>query len=383
MAKILVIEDEKPVRMNLVAMLKAEGFQAIAAEDGQLGVQMAQADIPDLIICDITMPNLDGFRVLEVLQQSPTTQSIPFIFLSAKSERSDFRRGMGLGADDYLTKPFTRTELLEAVCTRLTKHAVVMKLKQRLEEIQQSNVLKDDFVNTIIHELRSPLATMKMSIELLQTTQNSQRHLFYLEALQAACNHEVELIDNLLNLQRLETQTFPIETETLHLQDWIPAIAEPFAIRAQQRQQILQVSVCAELPPVTLSRFSLERVVSELLNNACKYTPPHDKIILEVFQKQDKALRTNEASDDACIDQGASFWIAVRNEAEIPASFLPHLFDRFYRVPNGDRWQQGGTGLGLSLVKKFVEQMQGTIQVHSAEGWTSFVIQLPISLSLP
>ncbi|MCL6436956.1 MAG: response regulator [Leptolyngbyaceae cyanobacterium HOT.MB2.61] len=270
MPKILVIEDEQPVRINIVAMLKAEGFQAIPAEDGQDGVQLAQEHIPDLIICDITMPRLDGFGVLEVLQQTPATSTIPFIFLSAKSERSDFRRGMNLGADDYLTKSFTRTELLEAICTRLTKHAAVMELKQKLEEIQQSNLLKDDFVSTVAHELRSPLATMKMAIQLLQTTQDARRHLTYLEVLQSACNHEIELIDNLLDLQRLEAQTYQDDIEQIDLPTWVPRVVEPIRMRTQQRQQIVQIDISPDLPLMMINRFGLERIITELFTNACK-----------------------------------------------------------------------------------------------------------------
>ncbi len=386
MPKILVIEDEQPVRINIVAMLKAEGFQAIPAEDGQVGVQLAQEHLPDLIICDITMPRLDGFGVLEVLQQTPATSTIPFIFLSAKSERSDFRRGMNLGADDYLTKPFTCTELLEAICTRLTKHAAVMELKQKLEEIQQSNLLKDDFVSTVAHELRSPLATMKMAIQLLQTTQDARRHLTYLEVLQSACNHEIELIDNLLDLQRLEAQTCQDDIEQIDLPTWVPGVVEPIRMRAQQQQQIVQIDISPDLPPVMVNRFGLERIITELFTNACKYTPPGGKICLKLFMENSSGMQAE--SFPAALNslftlpemtiKPTAFFIMMSNEAEIPANALPHLFERFYRVPKGDRWQQGGTGLGLSLVKKCVEQMQGSIHVHSASGWTHFIVQLPV-----
>ncbi|AFZ16888.1 putative bifunctional diguanylate cyclase/phosphodiesterase [Allocoleopsis franciscana] len=123
MYKILVIEDERSIRINLLKLLSAEGFQAIGAENGSRGVQLARSEQPDLIICDILMPILDGYGVLKVLQQDPTTASIPFIFLTAKADRADWRQAMTLGADDYLTKPFTRAELLEAIATRLQKKA--------------------------------------------------------------------------------------------------------------------------------------------------------------------------------------------------------------------------------------------------------------------
>ncbi|MEM7725327.1 MAG: EAL domain-containing response regulator [Cyanobacteria bacterium P01_A01_bin.45] len=127
MAKILLIEDEAPVRENLSELLESEGFEIIAAPDGQVGIDLAIAHIPDLIICDLMMPNIDGYGVLNRLRNEPSTVAIPLIFLTAKASRSDFRQGMDLGADDYLTKPFTRAELLSAIISRLDKQETLKK----------------------------------------------------------------------------------------------------------------------------------------------------------------------------------------------------------------------------------------------------------------
>ncbi|MCD8486081.1 MAG: EAL domain-containing protein [Desertifilum sp.] len=125
MKLILVIEDEQAIRSNMLKLLTLSGFQAIGAENGRMGVQMAQVYLPDLVLCDIMMPDLDGYEVLNTLRQQPETAMIPFIFLSAKAERSDLRYGMNLGADDYVTKPFTSRELLEAIKARLAKQETV------------------------------------------------------------------------------------------------------------------------------------------------------------------------------------------------------------------------------------------------------------------
>ncbi|MCL6435991.1 MAG: EAL domain-containing protein [Leptolyngbyaceae cyanobacterium HOT.MB2.61] len=123
MTQILVIEDDPNVRTLILKLLQAEGFDTLSAEDGRTGVHLATIHEPDLIICDIMMSELDGYEVLSQLRQDSTTAAIPFIFLSAKSERVDLRQGMELGADDYLTKPFKRTELLGAIAARLAKQA--------------------------------------------------------------------------------------------------------------------------------------------------------------------------------------------------------------------------------------------------------------------
>jgi len=122
MKKILVIEDTLEVRENICEILKLAGYQVDDAPDGKIGVEKAMNNAPDLILCDVMMPELDGFGVLKILNKRAETNKIPFIFLTAKAEKSDFRKGMGLGADDYITKPFDDAELLDAIEMRLKKH---------------------------------------------------------------------------------------------------------------------------------------------------------------------------------------------------------------------------------------------------------------------
>ncbi len=127
MTKILVIEDEKLVRENIIDLLEAESFETITAADGRIGLELAASEVPDLILCDLILPEIDGYGVLRALREQPITAIIPFIFLSARASRADFRQGMDLGADDYITKPFTRAELLSAIACRLTKQASLRK----------------------------------------------------------------------------------------------------------------------------------------------------------------------------------------------------------------------------------------------------------------
>ena len=127
MTKILVIEDEEAVRENLLDLLESENFETITAANGAIGIDLAVSAVPDLILCDMMMPEIDGYGVLKALRQEPLTATIPFIFLTAKSAKSDFRQGMDMGADDYLTKPFTRAELLSAIINRLERQATLKK----------------------------------------------------------------------------------------------------------------------------------------------------------------------------------------------------------------------------------------------------------------
>jgi len=122
MKKILVIEDEAETRDNLVLMLEMEGFKPLSAPNGRKGVALARKELPDVILCDVSMPELDGYGVLEALRAEEATVSIPFIFLTAKGDRKDLRTGMNLGADDYLTKPASAEDVLSAIRARLERH---------------------------------------------------------------------------------------------------------------------------------------------------------------------------------------------------------------------------------------------------------------------
>ena len=125
--KILVIEDQEDVRENIVELLELSNYNVFSAANGKDGVKMALDSPPDLVLCDIMMPVMDGYEVLYLLSKNPTTSSLPFIFLTAKAEKQDFRKGMNLGADDYITKPFEGMDLLGAIERRLSKYESVSK----------------------------------------------------------------------------------------------------------------------------------------------------------------------------------------------------------------------------------------------------------------
>ncbi|MBW4679352.1 MAG: PAS domain S-box protein [Microcoleus vaginatus WJT46-NPBG5] len=251
--------------------------------------------------------------------------------------------------------------------------------RAQVEELQKLSWLKDEFLSTVSHELRTPLSNMKMAIQMLAIALN-QKHGFlaelakpepergkaarYFQILQTECEREISLINDLLDLQRLEATAQPCVMETIELKDWLPALVKPFYGRVKEHEQILQVDICDQLPALTSDPASLGRIVTELLNNACKYTPPGERIIV-------KAGVVAEA-----------IYLSVNNTGvEIPADEVPRIFDKFYRVPKTDRWQQGGTGLGLTLVKKLVNHLGGSIQVESAAGQTIFTVALPLSNS--
>ncbi len=179
MRKILIIEDEDAIREDIVEILSHAKFDTINAENGFLGVQLAKQHQPDLIICDIMMPGLDGYEVLEALRQEPTTAIIPFIFLTAKAERADLRRGMNLGADDYLIKPIGQAELLEAIASRLDKQANIESHYNNLIHETQSRI---DYLlhYDILTNLPNRLSLRSQLDQVLNQTGNSAQLISFL-----------------------------------------------------------------------------------------------------------------------------------------------------------------------------------------------------------
>ncbi len=231
--------------------------------------------------------------------------------------------------------------------------------------LEELNRLKDDFLSTVSHELRTPMSNMKMAIHMLKNVHTSDKRDRYLDILQSECIREIELINDLLDLQRLEASSYPVSLQTIDLKEFLLSILAPFCSRAKERQQTLNIQLADDLSSFVTDKAALERILAELLNNACKYTSPGGKLLVEV--------RHSELSSKAA----PQVLFSISNEAEIPVSELPRIFEKFYRVPNADPWKQGGTGLGLALVQRLVTQLGGTIQVESENGWTRFTAALP------
>lgn len=249
----------------------------------------------------------------------------------------------------------------------LRQSYLYQKAQAQVTELEKLHQLKDDFLSTVSHELRSPLTNMKMAIQMVELRLDQQqiqddRLTQYLQILQESCTQELTLINDLLDLQRLEAGMQLLEVESVDLNYWLPAIVEPFARRAQEQQQQLSVDLQPNLPVITTDLTSFKRIVMELLHNACKYTPPHEQITLT-----------------ACVRNATLHFQVSNSGVELPPEELPRLFEKFYRVPGVDHWKHGGTGLGLALVKRLVENLNGSIAVSNENRLICFTIQLPLN----
>ena len=242
--------------------------------------------------------------------------------------------------------------------------------QQETVELKRLNQLKDDFLSTVSHELRTPMTSIKMAVSMLEVVLKQagvlnaepNRVAQYLQVLRKECDREISLINDLLDLSSLEAGDKLLCLSALDLSTWVSPIVESFAQRTRSQQQNLEVDIPNDLPTLITDESNLERILTELLRNACKYTPASERILV-----------TAKADID-------SVRLQVSNSGvEIPASERSRIFDKFYRIPNNDPWKHGGTGQGLALVKKLVERLEGTIQATASFGWTSFIVELPFT----
>ncbi len=354
-------------------------FQAtIAYEATQVGVSshfgnnLFMADLPD---------------IYHQLQQGQYTA---FCLLNSSFIRHDFAMltcpiidDHGLLGDLWLFKPplssFGEMEirLLEQVanqCAIAIRQAQLYQAAQKqVTELERLNFLKDDFLSTISHELRTPISSIKIATDMIEILidnlggfQGDLKVLeTYIQILHGESQREEKLINDLLDLTRLESGTEPLSLTPIKLQYWIPYITDTFVERAKSQQQQLFIEIPPDFPEITTDVSILERIIVELLNNACKYTPAGEFILftatIEQFSSQEQP----------------HVQISVVNSGvEIPSEELERIFDKFYRIPNRDPWRYGGTGLGLALVRRLAQYLGATIEVESDFGRTCFTVDL-------
>lgn len=348
MSKILVIEDEDAMRENILELLTEEGYDAIGASDGEKGVFQVWKEMPDLIICDIMMPKLDGHGVLSKISQDVRLTSIPFLFLTAKVSHEDIRRGMNLGADDYITKPFTRSELLHAISIRLNKW-------QRIETIAQKKLidLQKNLSTNFPHELLTPLSVTLSYSELLH--ENADR--FSSEDVRAisrdihnSAKKLLKLVENYLLYFELialdaDTQKGDVYRKAASTADevFIRAIVED-KVREQNRQADLSL----ELEPARLTIYEphLERMIAEIVENSIKFSHAGSPIGVV-----GRILQDNQRYRLSVQDRGRGM---SADQIRALDGFAPF------------EWQLREThGTGLMLAKRLVLFYGGTMRIIS------------------
>lgn len=364
MSRILVIEDEPNLRKNILDFLELEGFEVLEASDGQLGVDCAKANSPDLIISDISMPNMDGYNALLELRKDERSAHIPIIFLSAMADRSFVRHGMELGADDYLTKPFSYPELLAAIQARLDRRAIQSKNNDK-----EMDAVKKRLARIVSHEMRTPVASILMVQNLLSAQLDSlETHEIrdILDSLQMGSYRIYHLAEQMALMTQLDMNTlsqevvqeFGFATPTWTVLVAAVNLARRFAYRNAQGG--VQIDERDKTSVVVCNTPSLTHAIAEIIANALDYSPPDRDIVVAQWARDSWVYIT-------ITDQGKG----------MTEEQLDHALKDFEQIDR-DRNEQQGLGLGLFLARKIVEAHFGTMEIASRLGsGTQITISLP------
>jgi signal transduction histidine kinase len=361
MKRILVIDDEDWLRDMVQTALEQRGFEILQADSGASGIEIARRELPDLVLCDVNMSQVDGYLTLASLRSEPVTAAIPFILMTGLADTAGMRHGMELGADDYLPKPFTLDALYAAVDARLKKaQTVQQQAEKKLAD------LRDNISLMLPHELRTPLNGILAYAEMLATQAQSLSASEIAEMGRVMVDSGMRLerlVENFLIYAQLELLAgdpqkiaFMQSKATVHPQRVVEHRAE---VQARQTGRPNDLSLLLSDQPIAMSEEYLARVVDELVQNAFKFSSPGTTVRVEMSSIPGMIVL-------AITDHGRGF--STEHITKVGAYMQ---FDRKMH-------EQQGLGLGLAIAKRLVELHGGTLILqHNPSAATTVTVKVP------
>lgn len=365
---ILVVDDNPVLLSSIERLLRMEGYHVLLAQTGETALTrlgMAQPR-PDLIISDIAMPGMDGFELFESVRQRPEWLDIPFLFLTARDQTEDLRRGYTLGADDYLVKPFDQERLLLVIESKLKRRAA---LQEHLQMQQHAlDHVKRDLSMMVAHELRTPLVSISMVADILsqeidEMGEAQRREM--LDTMQGGSMRLFRLVEQMVMYVQLQSGAL-----TQALQQYVhPCAARDLILGGVERARRFaprahEVSVCTEDDSLGLvvqgDPGSLQHALAELVLNAVAFSPAERSVLVHGWARDNRLLIS-------VTDYGPG----------IPPDELSHVLRPYYQV-NRRKYEQQGIGIGLTLVQGIVDAHGGTFSLRSVVGrGTQAIVMLP------
>jgi len=363
--KILIVDDVVSNVLLLKILLANEKFQVCTASNGNMCIEMAKSEHPDLILLDVMMPDLNGFDTAVILKKDPETQDIPIIFLTALNNPSDLVKGFQVGANDFLTKPFNKEELVMRVMHQIQLVAAKRIIVRQNEELKRTISNRDKMYSVIAHDLRSPMASIRMVLNLAVNVVSKDVVGEEIFGLLDKANRESEethdLLDNLLKWTKSQTGRLSVVYQELDLDDIVPGVVDIFRMIAEMKKIDLKYLPADEKLTVHADNDMIKTILRNFLSNAVKFTPEGKTV--EVFYKR----------------EGDFARISVRDHG---VGIAPERVETIFRTGETTYGTGGeeGSGLGLQLCQDFARKNGGDAQVESTLGdGSTFSFTIPLT----
>ncbi|MGB8298616.1 MAG: hybrid sensor histidine kinase/response regulator [Polyangia bacterium] len=351
-ASILVVDDTPANLQVLVGMLKEHGHRVRPVLEGRLALRAARAEVPDLVLLDINMPDMNGFEVCEQLKADPKLADTPVIFISGNTETVDKVRAFSVGGVDYVTKPFQMAEVEARVATHLELRRKRRELQESYEALRRLETLRDSLVHMVVHDLRSPLAAISACLEVIKWDAEEQHRAELASDVEMALHATrtiIRLVNSVLDVSKMEGTEMRLQLAQCDVAAVARESVDELESLVGTRRLVRE---WPDEPVMALvDRDVVARIMQNLLGNALKFTPSTGAITVAV-----------EANDDmvrvAVTDTGPG----------VPREYRERVFEKFGQVEAASRGQKFSTGLGLTFCRLAVDAHGGRIGVDSEMG---------------
>jgi len=348
---ILIVDDEPALLMGLAATIRRHGYSVITATNGGDGLQKAKEALPDLILSDVMMPPPNGFELRKMMSLDSDLASIPFIFLTARSNPEDRVSGIREGADDYITKPFVTEELLariEAVFRRVKTEQARGREQMREIAQQDMNKLRNEILQNFHHELRTPLSNILMPLELAANNRFSdpQEQSKFINIALSNADRLESLVTDLILLSNIDQGNLNTIRQPIDVDMHILAPVRK-RLDKYKSKELKFVTDISELGRITASRREFIHALVHLIDNAFKFS----------FEKGQVRL-TVQPGANGCVN------ILVQDDGPgIPPELREKVFEQFYQASQGDRREHEGLGVGLTIARAIFRSLKGDVQI--------------------
>jgi len=361
--KILIVDDVVSNVLLLKILLSNEKFKVCTANCGNMCIEQARAEKPDLILLDVMMPDISGFDTAVIMKKDPELKEIPIIFLTALNSPADLVKGFQVGASDFLSKPFNKEELLVRVMHQIALVAAKRLIEKQNRELMATITNRDKMYSVIAHDLRSPMASIRMVLNLVVASTTPDLVGPELFELLDKANKESEevhdLLDNLLKWTKSQTGRLSVVMQDLDLNDIIPGVVDIFEMIAATKH--IRLSYTGSSIVVRADNDMLKTIVRNFMSNAIKFSPENSSIEINVVRADDKFAKISIR------DHGVGI-----SEDRIDTIF--HKGETTYGTGGEE-----GSGLGLQLCQDFARKIGGDVMVESVVGeGSTFSVLIPL-----